>query len=172
MPRLSDSLCDTINDQIGIEMSSAYYYLNLSTQCAARNLHGSAHWLKQQWTEELGHAMKLIDYVLERGNEVRLSSLDKPQYDFTSLTALFQAVLEHEQSVTASINALYQSATEEKDYAAQTFIQWYVTEQVEEENSAQDVVDTLRMVGDEGAALLMVDRQLGRRIGGEEAPAQ
>jgi len=172
MPRLSDSLCDAINDQIAIEMSSAYYYLKLSTECAARNLHGSAHWLKQQWTEELGHATKLIDYVLERGNEVRLGSLDEPRYAYTSLTALFQSVLEHEQGVTASINALYQKATTEQDFAAQTFLQWYVTEQVEEENSAQDVVDTLRMVGDEGAALLMVDRQLGRRTGAGEAPAQ
>ena len=163
MPRLSKSLCDAINEQIGNEMSSAYLYLGLSTQCAARNLKGSAHWLKQQWNEELSHAMKLIDYVLERGNEITLKSIENPQVEFKSLTTLFQSVLENEQKVTASINALFQKASSEQDYAAQTFLQWYVTEQVEEENCARDVLETLKISGEEGPALLMVDRRLGRR---------
>ena len=95
MPRLSKPLCDALNEQIGIEISSAYYYLKLSTLCAERNLKGAAHWLRLQWDEELVHATKLIDYVLDRGNEVKLGAVEDPQVEFRSLTAVFQSVLEH-----------------------------------------------------------------------------
>lgn len=169
MPRLSNSFCDALNEQIGMEISSAYYYLKLSTLCAERNLKGAAHWLRLQWDEELGHATKLIDYVLDRGNEVKLGAVENPQVEFRSLTAVFQSVLEHEQKVTASINALFEQATSEQDFAAQTFLQWYVTEQVEEENSAQEVVETLKIGGEEGPALLMIDNQLGSRTTALEA---
>lgn len=163
MPKLSESLCEAINAQIQNEIASAYLYLDMSAQCATRTLKGTAHWLRRQWEEELGHATKMMDYLIERGNEVRLKAIPKPEFRFQSLTAAFEQVLDHEQKVTTAIHDLFTLAAGEKDYAAQAFLQWYVNEQVEEENSARDVVDMLRIGGDQGAALLMVDRRLGER---------
>jgi ferritin len=152
-----------MNAQIRDELLSAYGYLDLSAACAAEHLKGAALWLRKQWDEEVGHALKLIDYVVDRGNRVELLTLDPPRFEFTSLTAVFEKVLSDEQRVSAAIHALYAKAVAEEDFAAQVFLQWYVTEQVEEENSAQAIVDTLRLVGDKGTALLMVDRQLAAR---------
>ena len=163
MPKLSQTLCDAINEQIKNELTSAYNYLALSTQCAARNLKGSAHWLRKQWEEEIAHALKLVDYVIERGNQVELREVAASTFKVESLKGVFDKVLADEQKVTRDIHGLYERALAEKDYAAQTLLQWFVTEQVEEENSAQEIVETLKVVGDQGAALLMIDRQLGAR---------
>ena len=163
MPRLSKSLCDVMNEQITNELSAAYRYLAMSARCASKNLNGTARWLRLQWEEELGHATKLIGYVIERGNEVDLKTIPAPDFEFQSLRAVFEKVLADEQAVTASINAIVDRAVEEKDHAAQVFLQWFVTEQVEEENAAQAVLETLNIVGDQGPSLLIVDRQLGQR---------
>jgi ferritin len=163
MPKLSKTLCDAINEQIKNELTSAYNYLALSNQCAARNLKGSAHWLRKQWEEEIGHAMKLVDYVIERGNQVDLREVAASTFKVESLKGVFEKVLADEQQVTRDIHGLYEKALADKDYAAQALLQWFVTEQVEEENSAQEIVDTLKVVGDQGTALLMIDRQLGAR---------
>jgi len=168
MPKLSKSLCDAMNVQVQNELASAYLYLAMSAGCAAQNLKGSAHWLKMQWEEELLHATKMLDYIVERGNDVRLDAVPKPAFELKTLSGVFEQVLSHEQGVTVAINELYAQATEEKDFAAQSFLQWFVTEQVEEENNAQDVLDMLRIGGDEGAGLLMVDQSLGQRVAAAE----
>jgi len=164
MPKLSKSLCDAMNVQVQNELASAYLYLAMSAGCAAQNLRGSAHWLKLQWEEEILHATKMLDYIIERGNDVRLETIPKPEFEFESLATVFEQVLSHEQSVTVAINELYALATADKDFAAQSFLQWFVTEQIEEENSAQDVLDMLKIGGDDGAGLLMVDQSLSQRV--------
>jgi len=163
MPQLSASLCDAIHVQIQNEIASAYLYLEMAARCAAQNLKGTAGWLRKQWQEEIVHAMKMVDYAIERGNEVHFKAIAEPKFEFKSLTDVFERVLQHEQEVTAAINDLFTRAAQERDYAAQAFLQWYLNEQVEEENNARDVLDMLRIGGDQGAALLMIDRQLGQR---------
>jgi ferritin len=163
MPKLTKSLSKALNEQIQNEISSAYLYLAMAAECSNRNLKGTANWLRVQWQEELTHATKMLDYVLERGNDVRLRAIPEPVFEFKSLTAVFEHVLEHEQAVSSAISALYGKAAEEQDFAAQAFLQWFVTEQVEEENSAQAVLDMLRIGGDQGTALLLVDRHLAQR---------
>jgi ferritin len=160
---LSKVLQDAINEQIRNEIQSAYLYLSMSAHCEAANLPGAAHWLRTQWEEELSHAMKLFKYVNERGGRVTLQSIEKPQAEFPSLLGIFQQVLAHEQKVTALINNLYSIAIKENDYATQIELQWFIKEQVEEEKNAVDIIDMLKMSGESGPALLMVDRQLGAR---------
>jgi ferritin len=163
MPQLSKKMTTALNDQINMEVASAYIYLSMSTYCTEANLKGAASWLRIQWGEELEHATKLIDYVGERGGSVALKAIAQPPVKFKSLLDVFEQVLAHEQKVTAAIHKIYDLAVTEKDYASQTFLQWYVNEQVEEENSPAEIIGMLRLVGDNGAALLMVDRQLGER---------
>jgi len=171
MPKLSKSLCDAMNTQVQNELASAYLYLAMSAGCAEQNLKGSAHWLKVQWEEEILHATKMLDYIIERGNEVRLDGIPKPDFRFETLSAVFEQVLSHEQGVTVAINELYAQATQEHDFAAQSFLQWFVTEQIEEENSAQDVLDMLKIGGNDGAGLLMVDQSLAQRTAAVAEPA-
>jgi len=169
MPEMSPRLSEAFNNQIKMELDSAYLYLAMSAESSAQTLKGTAHWLRMQWQEESGHAMKLIDYVLERGNALELMALDQPSFSFKSITDLFQKVLEHEQSVTRSIHELVSLVDSEQDHAAHAFLQWFVLEQVEEENSAQEVLDTLKIAGDQGPSLLMMDRELGSRVAETEA---
>ncbi len=164
MPLLSKKFENAISEQIKNEIASAYLYLGMSAYCASANLRGAAHWLRVQWDEELGHATKLLDHLLERGNKVALMAIDQPQGKYDSLEDVFEHVLEHERKVTASIYKLCDLAVQEKDFATQAFLQWFVTEQIEEEKAAQEIVDTLKLAGDKGGpVLLMIDRQLGAR---------
>lgn len=163
MPPISDALGEALNDQIQLEISSAYLYLGMSICCDARNLGGAAHWLRLQFQEELGHATRLIDYLGERGNRATLKAIPEPSAEFDSLLQVFEKVLAHEQEVTASIYRLCDRATEERDYATQAFLQWYVTEQVEEEREASEIVETLKLAGEKGSYLLVIDKQLGQR---------
>ena len=160
---LSTSLQDAINEQIRNEISSAYLYLAMSAYCESVNLSGTAHWLRIQWQEELSHAMKLIAFVNARGGRVMLQSIERPPAEFRSMLDIFQQVLAHEQKVTALINGLYDLAVKERDHAAQVELQWFVKEQVEEEKNAAEIVAQLKMVGESGATLFMLDRQLGAR---------
>jgi ferritin len=148
---LSNRLQDAMNEQIKNELYSAYLYLSMSAYCDAANLPGFAHWMQMQ------------EFIYERGGRVVLQAIDQPPVEFQSPLAVFEQTLGHEQKVTAMINDLYTLAVEEKDYASQAFLQWFVTEQVEEEASATQIVETLKMIGDKGHALLMLDRELGRR---------
>jgi ferritin len=166
MPRLSQKITEALNEQINVELSSAYTYLAMSAYCQEQNLPGAASWLRLQWEEELAHATKLIDYVAERGGTVSLKAIEQPSGRFNSLLDVFRQVLKHEQEVTAAIYKIYDLAVSEKDYAAQTLLQWYVNEQVEEENTPAEIIRMLEMAGESGPGLLMVDRRLGERTRG------
>jgi ferritin len=157
-----------INDQVAKEFYAAYLYLSMAAYCDGKNLPGFAHWMRMQFQEELGHALRLFDFVLERGGQAELQAIDKPPVDFGSPLDVMKAALAHEQKVTASINRLYELADKEKDYPAQLMLQWFITEQVEEERSVGDIIAQLELAGDGGPALLMMDRQLAGRRPEEE----
>ncbi len=162
---LSKVMQDAINDQINKELYSAYLYLSMSAYCESANLPGSGHWLRAQAGEEQGHAMKLLGYVHDRGGKVTLQAIAQPPAEFASLLDLFEQVLEHERKVTSLINRLYETAVKENDYSSQIFLQWFISEQVEEEKNAALIVEQLKMVGTQGTPLYMMDRQLGARAG-------
>ncbi|MCX7780009.1 MAG: ferritin [Negativicutes bacterium] len=160
---ISTKMQDAINDQIQAELYSAYLYLAMSTYCESQNLRGFAHWLKLQHGEETEHAEKLMDYLLERGGKVVLKAIDAPPAEFGSPLDIFAQVLAHEQHVTERIHKLYELALAEKDYAAQIFLQWFITEQVEEEATAGAILERLRMIPEKSGALLYIDKELGKR---------
>ena len=160
---LSKTIQDAMNEQMKNELYSAYLYLSMSAYCEAANLPGFAHWMRVQAQEEVSHAMKFYDFIYERGGRVVLQAIDQPPVEFQSPLHVFEQTLEHEQKVTGMIHDLYGLAAQEKDYASQAFLQWFVTEQVEEEGSATQIVETLKMIGDKGQALVMLDRELGKR---------
>ena len=160
---LSKSIQDAINEQIKHELASAYLYLSMSAYCEANNLPGMARWLRTQWEEEQTHAMKLFDYVNERGGRVVLDAIEKPPADFRAPLDIFQQVFVHEQKVTSLIHRLYEVALKENDYPTQVELQWFIKEQVEEEKNAAAIVEQLKMAKDNTSVLLMLDRQLGSR---------
>jgi ferritin len=160
---LPKEILESINDQIQAELSSAYLYLSMSSFCEAQNLPGMARWLRVQWQEEQEHALKLFDYVSTRGGHVVLQAIDRPPAKFKSPLDVFQQVLSHEQKVTASIHKLYELALKAKDYPTQIELQWFIKEQVEEEKHANEIVEQMKMIGDSGTPLIMLDRQLGAR---------
>ncbi len=165
---MSKAMVAGINDQVAKEFYAAYLYLSMAAYCDGKNLPGFAHWMRMQFQEELGHALRLFDFVLERGGQAELQAIDKPPVDFGSPLDVMKAALAHEQKVTASINRLYELADKEKDYPAQLMLQWFITEQVEEERSVGDIIAQLELAGDGGPALLMMDRQLAGRRPEEE----
>lgn len=160
---ISEALTREINEQIKFELYSAYMYLAMSADCSDRNLTGFAHWLSQQAEEEVAHAMRFYNFLLERGARVELMAIDQPPARFGSPLDIMEKSLEHERFVTGRINGLYELALTENDYPAQVLLQWFVTEQVEEESSIDEIVERMRMFGAEGPALLMLDTQLGSR---------
>ncbi|MDX6381136.1 MAG: ferritin [Rubrobacteraceae bacterium] len=160
---LGKAVQDAMNEQIKNELYSAYQYLSMAAYCESVNLPGFAQWMRAQSREETGHAMKFYDFILDRNSRVVLQAIEGPVVEFGSPLEVFEQALQHEQEVTAMINDLYGLAVRENDYASQTFLQWFVTEQVEEEKNAGDVVETLRMIGDKSESLFLLDRELGRR---------
>jgi ferritin len=162
---LSKTLEGAINDQIRDELYSAYLYLSMSAYFEANNRPGSARWMRLQSEEEVSHAMKLFDYMNDRGSRVVLQGIEQPPAEFASTLDIFEKALAHEQKVTGLINSIYELAVKENDYPTQIELQWFITEQVEEEKSAGDIVDQLKMVGDHGPSLIMLDRDLGARQG-------
>lgn len=162
---LSQAVEQALNDQIQKEFHSAYIYLSMSAYFEAANLLGAAKWMRQQAGEEQDHAMKIFDFVNDRGGKVVLEAIGQPPADFDSPLAVFQAAFAHEQKVTQSIHDLYALALRENDYPTQVMLQWFIDEQVEEEKNASGIAAQLQMVGDSPAALLMIDRQLGSRAG-------
>lgn len=157
---LSNALQSGFNEQIQKEFYSSYLYLAMAAHFEAANLPGFASWMKHQADEERSHAMKLWDYVYDRGGRVELSAIEQPPVTFGKPLEVFELVLAHEQKVTASINALYALATKDADVAAQIYLQWFVTEQVEEEKTVTDVIAQLKMSGDNGFAALFVDKHI------------
>ena len=162
---LGKKMQDAINEQINAELYSAYLYLSMATYTEAANLPGFAHWMRAQANEEVEHALKFFKYVGERGGRVVLKAIEQPQAEWTSPLHVFEDTLEHERKVTSLINGLYEVALEEKDYASQMLLHWYIEEQVEEESNAEQIVAALKMAGEKPQGLLMVDRQLASRGG-------
>lgn len=160
---LSKAMQDAINEQINKELYSSYLYLSMAAYFESTGLPGFATWMRAQSQEELEHALKFFDYVNERGGRVELDAIEKPTVAWESPLAVFEATYEHEQMVTALINNLYKVALEENDYASQVMLHWFIDEQVEEEASVSQIVDSLERVGDKGQGLIMLDRALGAR---------
>jgi ferritin len=160
---LSQKLQDAINEQIKNELYSAYLYLSMAAYSEGESLPGFANWMRLQAQEEVSHAMKFFDFVNERGGRVVLHGIDQPPAEFESPIDLFERTLEHERKVTGMIHQLYGLALEENDYPTQVMLHWFIEEQVEEEDSASQILGTLERIGDKGHALVMLDRELGRR---------
>lgn len=154
---------DEINDQIQAEFQSGWQYLAFAAWFENQNLDGFAHWMRLQWKEEQEHAMKFYDHILRRGGEVELKELKKPTVSTESVTEVFEKVLEHERFITKSIHSLFDLAQEEDDYPLQTLLHWFIDEQVEEEENAASILDRLKMIGEDGASLYVLDRELGDR---------
>src|SRR5918999_5392697 len=149
-----------MNDQLQVELESAYAYLAMSAYCESESLPGFAHWLRAQAQEEVDHAMRFYGFINDRGARVRLRGLGQPREKYASVLEVFEQALEHERSVTRSIAGLYGLVVDEKDYAAQAWLDWFATEQVEEEKSVGHIVDSLRRIGERGDALFFLDKEL------------
>ena len=160
---LSKEMEKEMNEQVNKELYSAYLYLAMAAQLEAQNLDGFANFFKIQAQEEVGHALKFYAYINGRGNRVLLDAIDKPQAEFSDVEEIFDISYKHEQFVTQRIHKLVDLAIKESDHASKTFLDWFVTEQVEEEASMDNVLQKIRMVGKAGHALLMLDAQLGKR---------
>jgi len=160
---LSKKLEDAINEQIKNELYSAYLYLAMAAHCEHKNFKGFANWLKIQAKEEVAHAMRLYDFVNDRGGKVVLSAIDQPPAEYQSLTEIFEKVLNHEKGVTAKINHLYELAKEENDYPLQVHLQWFINEQVEEEKNPAEILAMLQFTGESGNGIMMLDHELGER---------
>ncbi len=160
---MKDAVKESINEQIKHEQYSSHLYLSMAGFFEVANLSGFAHWMRQQSEEERQHAMKFFDFLLDRGEHVELQAIDQPPYTFSSPLDTFEQALEHEKEITSRINDLYEIALEEKDYPAQVLLNWFVSEQVEEEKSATEIAERLRMAGDDSAALLLLDSSLQNR---------
>ena len=160
---ISQKIADALNDQIRKEVYSSYLYLSMAAQFASMNLNGFAHWMKIQTGEETKHAMKIYDHLNERNGRVILQQIDAPPSSWKSAKEMFQDAYQHEQKVTESINKIVELARAEKDYATDAFLQWFVNEQVEEEASTNEILQKLQLMGDNAAALLVLDSELSKR---------
>ena len=168
---LKKKMLKGMNDQINAEMFSAYLYLSMENYFQSISLRGFAAWMRVQAQEEMTHAMKFYDFIHERGGKVSLESIAKPEATWESPLAAFEAVLAHERHVTSLINDLVDLAINEKDHASNIFLQWFVSEQVEEESSAGEIVDKLKLIKDNPSGLFMVDAELSKRVFTMPAPA-
>jgi len=160
---LDKAIEKALNEQINAEIHSAYTYLAMSAHFAEQNFDGFAHWMNHQAEEEMGHAMKLFDYVLERGGHVELTGIAAPAKKLGTPFQVFEMALGHEKKISGMIRDLFELSRKKGDYATELHLGWFVTEQVEEEDNAGKAVEKLRMAGDSTAALLMLDRQFGKR---------
>jgi len=161
---ITDKVVDAINRQINAELYSGYMYLAMSAYCSDAGVPGAANWLRIQAMEEYTHADRLYNYLVSRGARVILTGIEAPPTEWESLHDVFEKTLAHEQKVTAMINDLVDLAGDEKDHATESFLQWFVDEQVEEEESAQEVLDKVKLAGGPGPGLFMMDGELGRRV--------
>jgi ferritin len=161
---LNKKIEKAFNEQMNAEMYSAYLYLSMGAYFQSVGMPGFASWMRVQAQEEMVHAMKFFDHINERGGRVTLKAIDGPPTEWDSAVAVFEHVYEHEQKVTGLISGLVNLAIEEKDHASRSFLQWFVDEQVEEEDSASTVLDRLKLIGDSGNGLFMMDGELGQRV--------
>ncbi len=161
---LKKKILKALNEQINAEMYSSYLYLSMESYFQSVSLGGFAAWMRAQVQEELMHAMKFYDFVNERGGRVTLNAINKPERDWESPLAAFQHILRHEQLVTSLINDLVDLAAREKDHATGIFLQWFVSEQVEEEATVGEIVNRLELIGNDSSGLFFLDAELGKRV--------
>jgi len=168
---LSEKMQEALNGQLNAELYSSYLYMSMNAYFKSINLDGFANWMHFQAQEELTHAMKFYDFIIQRGGKVRLQQVAAPPWEWDSPLGVFEATLEHEQKVTGLINALVDLALTEHDHATNIFLQWFVSEQVEEEESVGGVLEQLKLMGEAKGGLFMIDRELAKRSAGGEAAA-
>ena len=160
---ISAHVQDALNEQINTEFASSYTYLAMAAFCERQNFRGCAHWLRMQSTEEYAHGMKLYNFMIARSAKVVLREIPSPQTDYANVLDVFQQSLNQEVHVSQRLDALYELAFREKNFAALVELQWFITEQVEEERTARTILAKLDLVKDDPAALLDLDRELGTR---------
>lgn len=161
---VSKKMAAALNKHLNAELYSSYLYLSMSGYASHKGLKGVGHWLYIQAQEEMIHVKKMYDYIDDQGAQVILEAIDKPPAKFGTMLGIFEAVLKHEEIVTDYINKLMSQALKENDHATETFLQWFVTEQTEEEKSAKDIIDKLNLAGETGPAAYMIDTELATRI--------
>jgi ferritin len=161
---LSERITEALNEQINKEIYSAYLYLSMSAHSTFIGLKGFANWFMVQYQEEMVHAMKIYDYINAQGGQVKLMAVAQPPTEFGSPLEMFEKTLEHEKFVTKCINDLVDLAIKEKDHASNIFLQWFVTEQIEEEANDNEIISRLKLVGKEGNGLFMIDKELTARV--------
>lgn len=170
---LSETVQQALNQQITYEYAAAHTYMAMSAYFESLNLTGFAHWFRMQSDEEREHAERIFDYVSDRGGRVTLGGLPEPQSEYASPLDAVEHALAHERKVTAAIHSIYTLAGQEHDYATQSMLTWFIDEQVEEEKTADEIIQRLKLVGGDGTGLLLIDRELASRGGdadaGEEA---
>ncbi|UCD73549.1 MAG: ferritin [Candidatus Bathyarchaeota archaeon] len=160
---ISDKMLEALNKQANAELYSGYMYLSMSAYFESVNLRGFASWMRVQANEELSHGLKFYDYIVERGGRVKLLPIEQPPLEWSSPLEAFEEVYKHEVKVTGLINNLVKIAVSENDYATQNMLQWFVAEQVEEEASADEIVQRIKLAGSDGKGLLLIDRELAQR---------
>jgi len=160
---IKDNIQEAINNQINAELFSAYLYKSMSAYLQSENLTGMAAWMDLQAQEEIQHAMKFYDYLVERGGRVKLLAIDEPQYEWGSPLEIFEASYKHEQYITERINNLVDLSMQEKDHATGIMLQWFVSEQVEEEAGVDEIVQKIKMISDSKHGMYMLDKELGGR---------
>ena len=160
---ISAKMTDALNSQINKEMYSAYLYMSMSAYAENIGLRGFANWFMVQYKEENEHAMRIYHYVQEQGEAVKLAAIEQPPTEFENILQMFEATLEHEKFVTQSINNLMDLAIGEKDHATQIFLQWFVSEQVEEEANVYEIIDKLKLIGEQSGGLFMYDKEMSAR---------
>jgi ferritin len=163
---ISDKMQQSLNEQLHAELESAYIYLSMSAYCSSIGMHGFAHWMQVQAGEEMGHAKKFYGYIEDQLGRVKLLAVEEPPFEYKSITDVVEKTLAHERKITKRISQLVKAAKAENDYATDIFLQWFVTEQVEEENNVQMILERLKMIGDKGAGLFILDKEMGSRAAG------
>jgi len=167
---LSKKIEEAINAQINAEMWSAYLYLSMAAYCHSIGREGTANWFEVQFKEEQDHAKIFYNYVVSRGGRVTLAAIDAVPTEWNSLLEVFEETLKHEQKVTSLINDLFALTLDEKDFATQSMLKWFIDEQVEEEETAQNIIDNLKMIGDNGYGQYMLDKELAARTYTQASP--
>jgi len=162
---MADRILKLLNNQINAEFYSAYLYLSMANYYETISLRGFAKWMRIQAKEEVGHAMKIFDYVIERGGKVNLMKIEKPPSEWASPLNAFEEAYAHEVKISKMINNIYTAAMEEKDYATASMLKWFIDEQVEEEASTYEIIQKIKLAGEE--RLFLIDRELGSRKGGD-----
>lgn len=160
---ISKKMAKLLSEQLNKEFYSAYLYLSMSAHCSSHDFKGAANWFMMQYEEEVMHGTKIFNYLVDQGVKIEFGAIDKPESEFGSLLETFEASLKHERYMTESINEISDVALKEKDHATYNLLQWYVSEQVEEEGSVGEIISKLKLVKDSGYGLLMIDNELATR---------